>query len=129
MRCAFVFVCALGLAACASNGGVADVEEAEPVPYDGPVCIMRPPMPASVPHEVLLEDELEVETFGRGSDDEAFGLLADDAREAGDNVVAKARTELAMGILIVAQTGAAGTAIKVADPEAFDCAKYGGRLF
>lgn len=129
MRCAIAIVCALGLAACASNGGVTEVEEAEPVPHDGPVCIMRPPIPASVPHEVLLEDELDVETFGRGSDDEAFGLLADDAREVGANLVAKARTGRAMGILIVAQTGATGVAIKVTDFEAFDCAKYGGRLF
>lgn len=92
----------------------------------GPVCMLRSPLPVDVKYKIVGAINSSKRTYGSVS--ELIPLMASDARAIGADAVVNLTTGQKMGLLAWARPVGNGMAVKLANPEGFNCIAAGGEL-
>ncbi|WP_338758696.1 hypothetical protein [Massilia sp. METH4] len=120
-------VCAT-LSACAARSTVklADPQAVKLSAHTGQVCMLRSSLPAGVKHKVVGNIDSAKQTYG--SVNELLPLMAADARAIGADAIVNLNTGQKIGAWAWARPVGTGTAVKLDDSKAFNCAGAGGEL-
>lgn len=116
----------LGACAARSKTTLSDSNALKFPPNTGPVCMLRSPLPSNVQYKIIAAINSSKRTYGSVS--ELIPLMATDAKAIGADVVMNLTTKQQMGLLAWARPVGNGTAVKLYDPESFNCVSAGGEL-
>lgn len=118
---------ALALSGCAAKSNIRPVAGAIPLArHAEPVCLLKSPLPSAYAYKVIGKVNSSKKTYG--SVNELLPLIAADARAVGADAIINLVTGQKMGAFAWARPVATGTAVKLADPAAFNCVANGGEL-
>jgi uncharacterized protein YbjQ (UPF0145 family) len=88
--------------------------------------MLRSPLPAGVKGKALAALNSSKRTYGSVS--ELIPLMANDARNIGADAIINLNTGQKMGAFAWARPVGTGTAVKLENPESFNCVASGGEL-
>ena len=121
----FTFVQVLtGCAARAVNNAASKGTAA--APHVEPVCVLKSPLPSSIPHTVV--GEIDASRRWYGGVGTLIPLMADEARKMGADVVVNLRSGHKIGLFAWSTPYATGTGVKLANRADLNCAANGGEL-
>jgi hypothetical protein len=103
-----------------------DSQAAKLNPNAGQVGMLRSPLPPEIKHKALGKIDSSKRTYGSVS--EPIPLMTADTRAIGAGAIVKLNTSQKMGLLAWVSPVGTGTAVKIEDPESFNCLAIGGEL-
>lgn len=127
MKAGLALICLLALAGCGTKAVVQPLKgSSKALPrYSGPVCLLPKPLPPDVKFTPLGRAVANQQWYGGFA--KVNRALAEVARSVGADAVVSMRSHMKMGFIAVARPQSWGYAIKLQDPESFDCLASGGR--
>jgi hypothetical protein len=127
MKTIIIICTAVALTGCAAKSVIRTPKgQAALGGHAEPVCFLKSPMPSAYPHTVIGKITSSKKTYGSVS--ELLPLMAADARAAGADAIVNVVTGQRMGLLAWSRPVGTGTAVKLANPKAFNCMANGGEL-
>ncbi len=128
MRAGFALICLLALVGCGTKSVVQPTRDSKPpLPrYSGPVCLLPKRLPQDVAFTPLGRAVANQQWYGGFA--KVNHAVAEVARSVGADAVVSMRSHMKMGFIAVVRPQSWGYAVKLKNPEAFDCLANGGRF-
>jgi hypothetical protein len=127
MRTVIALACLIAVAGCGTRASVRQVTDGHPPPHSGKVCIVR-----ALPSGLAFSSVAFVDTYMQhyGSAEYLLDGMADEARKVGADAVIGVESGQEFGYFAwrVVRPRAKGHAVKLTEPEKFNCAAIGGEL-
>ena len=94
--------------------------------HNQPVCLLKTNLPANVKYSVVGPIEASKEFYG--SANEIIPLMAQEARNVGADAIISMQTGQKIGLWAWSRPYGMGTAVKLDNKAAFNCAALGGEM-
>lgn len=129
MKGIVVVLMAVALMGCSGKSVVQKFKNSSPPlpPYSGPFCLLPKPLPAGVDSVLLGRAVANQQWYGgyAGVNEKLVNV----ARSVGADAVVEKRQKMKIGAVAWARPQVWGLAVRLKEPEKFDCAANGGAVY